>query len=238
MTTLVTETPLETCEAEHAPLAESVSTIPECQASTLSPLPATDLSAARSPSPIFTGVVVSTWSSVEQSSEKESAVHAMMHDDTWGAHEQPAGERMLIERSPEGIRGINSNGYQCELPRFLVDSVAELPNVVLDGFLDGEVFAICDILALEGTDVRPLSYSRRVWLLNELNSTLPNNLPEGLFLVQLSRTTSQKLAFMGHAKKSRLDGIVLRNMQAPYPRTSDNDIHTGVYLSLSESAEK
>lgn len=235
MTTPVTENPLDNCAAEYTQLPEAEFSLPS--ASTASLLPAANLATTAAPDPIFTGVLVSRWDSVAEPSGEKPSVHEMLRDDAWGAHEHPAGERMLIEQSPEGIRGINADGYQCELPSFLVASVAELPNVVLDGFLDGEVFAICDILALEGTDVRPLPYSRRVWLLNELNSTLPNNFPEGLFLVQLSRTTSQKLSFLGHAKKSRLPGIVLRNMNASYPRKPSDDVLTGHYLPLTESVE-
>ena len=86
------------------------------------------------------------------------------------------GKRLILRKSETGIQGINRRGLECGVPETILNGAGKIAGTwTLDGEAVGDVLFVFDILELEGLDLRPQPYSKRlVVLLNLLMGAQQN----------------------------------------------------------------
>jgi len=79
------------------------------------------------------------------------------------------GRRLLLQRSEEGIRGINRRGLVCGIPDTIREAAKKIEgHWLIDGEAVGETLHAFDILELEGVDLRGATYFKRLAVLMNL----------------------------------------------------------------------
>jgi len=79
------------------------------------------------------------------------------------------GRRLLLQRSEEGIRGINRRGLVCGIPATIREAAKKIEgHWLIDGEAVGETLHAFDILELEGVDLRGATYFKRLAVLMNL----------------------------------------------------------------------
>jgi bifunctional non-homologous end joining protein LigD len=79
------------------------------------------------------------------------------------------GRRLLLQRSEEGIRGINRRRLVCGIPATIREAAKKIEgHWLIDGEAVGETLHAFDILELEGVDLRGATYFKRLAVLMNL----------------------------------------------------------------------
>ncbi|NBZ96992.1 MAG: WGR domain-containing protein [Proteobacteria bacterium] len=123
------------------------------------------------------------------------------------------GKRLLLRKENGKVTGINRRGIECGLPENIVlDAQALHGDWLLDGELVGKVYHAFDLLELDGSYRRHPLRERLVVLLNLIaGAQVP-----WIRLVASYTGEAVKRRFMERSREDNLEGIVFKNMQAPY----------------------
>ena len=79
------------------------------------------------------------------------------------------GRRLLLQRSEEGIRGINRRGLECGIPDIVREAAQKIEGYwLIDGEAVGETLHAFDLLEIEGVDLRQATYFKRLAVLMNL----------------------------------------------------------------------
>jgi bifunctional non-homologous end joining protein LigD len=124
------------------------------------------------------------------------------------------GKRLILRKSEDGIQGINRRGLECGVPETILNEAGKIAGTwTLDGEAVGDVLFVFDILELEGLDLRPQPYSKRlVVLLNLLMGAQQNTIrwTDPWIDPQQKRRKFQEL------QNESAEGVVFKHKDAPY----------------------
>lgn len=125
------------------------------------------------------------------------------------------GERVMIRRRNGVIEGINRKGQIRPLPIEVVTVIGELnctDGTLIDGELIGTTFCAFDLLELDGADLRPLGALDRV---NCLLALIGED-PSPIVKARTATSTADKRAMLAQAERDGEEGVVFKNIVAPY----------------------
>ena len=99
----------------------------------------------------------------------EEHLDALLDSPDYYLQQKHDGRRLLVQKSEEGIRGINRRGLECGLPETIRVAAKKIEGYwLIDGEAVGETLHAFDILELEGVDLRGASYFKRLAVLMNL----------------------------------------------------------------------
>lgn len=144
---------------------------------------------------------------------EEDEVTRLIDDPGYVSQEKYDGQRILIQKEGAAINGINRKGLMCGIASVLINEVKSIPgDCVIDGESIGEVFWAFDVLMLHNNDVRSQPYRDRLFMLAQIVS--------GEFgfikLADTAHTSAEKLALLDRMKREQREGVVFKQLDAPY----------------------
>jgi len=144
----------------------------------------------------------------------EAEVLNLINDDNYCMQEKHDGRRLIIRKQGQDIIGINKKGNTVGLPLPVFEVVKGFDaDVTLDGESIGDNLFAFDLLELDGVDIRSWPYRERLAaLMNLLFSVQQSTIK----LVETAFTTEQKLALLNQLKAGKREGIVFKQIFAPY----------------------
>ena len=143
----------------------------------------------------------------------EEDVDVLIKDDRYLMQPKMDGKRLMLRKEGESITGLNRRGILCGIPQSLVDSAKALPgDWLIDGELIGEEYHTFDLLEHEGSyRAQPLR-KRLVALFNLVAS----GQAPSISLVASYTQEAVKRRFLERSREDNLEGVVFKDMQAPY----------------------
>jgi len=124
------------------------------------------------------------------------------------------GRRLLVQKSEEGIRGINRRGLECGLPETIQEAAQKIEGYwLIDGEAVGETLHAFDILELEGVNLRRATYFKRLAvLMNLLMGAQQNTIrwTDPWIDPQQKRRKFQEL------QSESAEGVVFKHKDSPY----------------------
>jgi bifunctional non-homologous end joining protein LigD len=162
-------------------------------------------------------------------------IEAYLLDPDWMMQIKFDGERVLIRRHEGRIEGINRKGQLRPLPIEVVSVIEDLrcgDGTLLDGELIGTTYCAFDLLALDGSDLRPLGALDRAHCLHALIGTEPSP----IVLARCAQTSAEKRAMLSQAELDGEEGVVLKRMSASYTEARPNSGGPALKLKFTESA--
>ncbi len=144
----------------------------------------------------------------------ESQVLNLIPDETWCMQEKHDGRRLIIRKQGQDIIGINKKGniVGLALPLFEVVKAFDA-DVTIDGESIGDNLFAFDLLELDAVDIRSWPYRERLAALMNLLFSVQQRV---IKLVETAFTPEQKLALLNQLKTGKREGIVFKQMFAPY----------------------
>lgn len=142
-----------------------------------------------------------------------------MRDPNFVVQQKFDGERRMLKQESISGQAIGGNRRGLEVP-IPLEIAASMPGVVctLDGEIIGTHFHAFDLLELDGKDLRGVAYGLRK---DRLNCIAPHF---GLHIgvVKDALTMPQKLALWRGTRRLKQEGIVLKDLNAPYTKGRPN----------------
>ena len=144
----------------------------------------------------------------------------LIENDDWCAQEKFDGKRLLVRKQNAAIEGINKQGVVVGLPEPLFQVVQRYGvEVVLDGESIGDTFHAFDLLVLDGLDIRDWPYRERLAALMNLLAAIEQRV---IKRVETAFTTNQKSQLLEKLRADKREGIVFKQVNAPYTRGRPN----------------
>lgn len=144
----------------------------------------------------------------------EAQVLDLMNDDQWCMQGKHDGRRLIIRKQGQDITGINKKGNTIGLPLPVFEVVRGFDaDVTIDGESIGDMLIAFDLLELDGIDIRSWPYRERLAALMNLLFSVQQT---AIKLVETAFTTDQKLALLNQLKAGKREGIVFKQVFAPY----------------------
>jgi bifunctional non-homologous end joining protein LigD len=144
----------------------------------------------------------------------EASLEALFDSSDYYLQQKHDGRRLLVQKSEEGIRGINRRGLECGLPETIQEAAKKIEGYwVIDGEAVGETLHAFDILELEGVDLRRATYFKRLAvLMNLLMGAQQNTIrwTDPWIDPQQKRRKFQEL------QSESAEGVVFKHKDAPY----------------------
>jgi ATP-dependent DNA ligase len=145
---------------------------------------------------------------------EESALSHLIENDGWCAQEKFDGKRLLVRKQGAAIEGINKQGVITGLSKPLFQVIRQYgADVVLDGESIGDTFHVFDVLVLDGVDVRGWPYQERLTALTNLLTPIEQLVVKQ---VETAFTTGEKLRLLEKLRAEKREGIVFKQLTAPY----------------------
>ena len=145
--------------------------------------------------------------------EDAQAIEEKLTDDSFCAEHKHDGERRMVRSAGDGSVPIGSNrkGQQVPLPGEIAEAVAGV-CCTLDGEIIGSQFYAFDLLELNGTDLRGERHELRKAKLHNLASKLGRSIQ----VVATAYTTEEKRALLELSRLMGQEGVVFKDIGAPY----------------------
>jgi bifunctional non-homologous end joining protein LigD len=146
---------------------------------------------------------------------EEADVERLLHDDDYCAQEKFDGRHLLIRKQDEHIEGINKKGLVIGLPETVADDIRILSgSFIPDGESIGDDFHAFDLLELNGENLRPMPFRKRLERLVSLLLSCANH--PHVKLVETAFTTQRKTELWERLRRENREGIVFKRLDAPY----------------------
>lgn len=160
----------------------------------------------------------------------EEMVELLINDPLYCAQPKHDGERRMIKESQTGV---NRKGLTVALPQHLAVNFLENINGIadLDGEMVGDRYTVFDIMTLNGNDMRQLPLSERLDILNK--HIKPN---DSFGIVATAFTAQEKRELFQQLKAANQEGIVFKELQAPYTHGRPNSGGPQLKYKFCESA--
>jgi len=124
------------------------------------------------------------------------------------------GRRLLIDKRGDRVQGINRLGLTVALPKTLEVEIGQCPlDVILDGEAVGDDYHAFDLLLIGDDKIAASRYAdRHLRLMNLLASFQHRHIQ----MAKTAITTEQKHELFDALKKSNAEGVVFKQVDAPY----------------------
>ncbi|EMJ96360.1 WGR domain-containing protein [Leptospira alstonii] len=159
-----------------------------------------------------------------------------LENDQYGAQEKLDGNRMMIRKIGDSVEGINRKGLIIAISEIIHDQALDFQeDFILDGETIGDVFYPFDIFSKDGKEIQHLPYIERYALLQTiLRSRTREN---GIFrLVELVTSTKNKTALLEELREKQKEGIVFKDLNAPYKAGRPASKGTQIKFKFYETA--
>lgn len=164
---------------------------------------------------------------------EESEVQALLCGRTHCLQEKFDGRRMLVRKQGDEVIGINRRGLVIAIPDLIRDEVRRIRHdFLIDGEAVGERFHAFDLLEFDGIDQRSVRYIDRFV---RLQTILPQRSPV-LRPVETYLAPSDKLRVFDELKENHSEGVVLKDIDAPFSPGRPNSGGTMLKFKFVESA--
>lgn len=165
---------------------------------------------------------------------QEEEVALLIEDPKWGAQEKKDGKRILARFDGKNLTGINRNSFPVTLPPVMADSFTKIDRrMIIDGEAIGDTLHAFGLLELNGKDLRGLSYLDSYSMLCKV---LQGYTGDGIEIVPLARTASEKKELYERLKTEGKEGIVFKKLDAPYSPNRPNSGGDHLKFKFFESA--
>lgn len=145
---------------------------------------------------------------------EEEQVIDLIQDDNWCAQEKHDGRHLLVRKQGQDIIGINKKGNTIGLPLPVFEVVRGFDaDVTIDSESIGDNLFAFDLIELDGVDIRSWPYRERLAALMNLLFSVQQRV---IKLVETAFTTEQKLALLNKLRQGKREGIVFKQIFAPY----------------------
>ncbi len=143
----------------------------------------------------------------------EEELEELLMDDRFLVQEKKDGKRIILRKEGCSVIGINRRGISCGIPESLITSAKALTgDWLIDGELVGETFHAFDLLEHEGSYRAKALRVRLVALFNLIAS----GQAPAIQLVASYTGEAVKRRFLERSREDNLEGVVFKDMQAPY----------------------
>jgi bifunctional non-homologous end joining protein LigD len=164
----------------------------------------------------------------------EDHARVLIANPAWCAQEKFDGRRLLIQKTGNCISGINRLGLAVAVPEPIAAAAEAIPaDFIMDGEAVGEHLYVFDLLAFNGTDMRPQPYGDRYCQLSELID--PNAL-RAIRLVATAFLPEQKREFAQRLRAEGREGVVFKRLDARYTAGRPTAGGAQLKLKFTESA--
>jgi bifunctional non-homologous end joining protein LigD len=165
----------------------------------------------------------------------ESEVETLIEDHDWCAQEKFDGKRILVRKEGAAIHGINRKGLVVGLPSPVVVAAHGFRgDFIIDGESIGEQLHAFDLLALDGEDLRAVSYHSRATALLTL---LASGQQGHILPVETAWNDRAKKDLLSALREQNKEGIVFKRVDAPYvagrPNSGGTQLKHKFYATLS-----
>lgn len=134
--------------------------------------------------------------------------------DAYCAQPKHDGRRMLLRKQGQTITGINRRGLVCGVPQPIHEAACAIESdFLLDGEAVGDVLHAFDVLEIDGKDLRQIPYRER---LVELLNLIAKGHQRQLRFVETRFGSIAKRGLMRRLEQERAEGIVFKELEAPY----------------------
>ncbi|HUR46452.1 MAG TPA: WGR domain-containing protein [Candidatus Saccharimonadales bacterium] len=144
----------------------------------------------------------------------EAEASRLVSSAEWCMQEKKDGKRLLVKKESGKVHGINRRGLSCGLP---VPVVQELLDFEHDFILDGEIvddtYFVFDLLLCEDRTWMLRPYQER---LNALEALFGHDDREHVLLLESIYDQLDKVDRLREFQKCRAEGVVFRQLNAPY----------------------
>lgn len=149
----------------------------------------------------------------------------------WAGQEKYDGKRMLLKVENGKVTATNRRGLECGLPENTAQNMLQNKSgTIIDGESIGDVFYAFDCLEVEGRDIRNLTYLQRY---TSLTLTV---FGDNLKLAPLSLGRASKRDLYNSLKEKNKEGIVFKDVDAPYTAGRPNSGGTQFKYKFQEEA--
>ncbi len=138
----------------------------------------------------------------------------LLQNPDFAAQEKANGERCSIEVRNGVARGINKLGLYRDLPENVASSISAFGNAFFDGEIIGTVFYAFDLLEINGTDLRRLSFRQRYELLDGALCMAPADHPVRRLHAGISEDGKREK--FTRIEQDNGEGLVFKRLSAPY----------------------
>ena len=144
----------------------------------------------------------------------DDQIETLINDLSFWMQEKYDGRRLIIDKRGDNIQGINRLGLSVALPKTLEADIAHCPlDVILDGECIGDQYHAFDALLIEDDEIGGCRYvERHLRLMNLLASFQHRHIQ----LTQTAFTKGQKRELFDALKKANAEGVVFKQVDAPY----------------------
>ena len=163
----------------------------------------------------------------------DAELEALFHNPNIGAQEKYDGERRVLSNSEGAVKGYNRDGFEIPISQILADDALKVSesDFVIDGEIIGDTFYAFDCLSLNGNDLKGLGFHDRSILLRGLSANLPN-----IKFAPLAVTEQEKRDLFAKLKAENKEGIVFKELNAPYTGGRPNSLGTQLKYKFWASA--
>jgi bifunctional non-homologous end joining protein LigD len=142
----------------------------------------------------------------------DNEVAAYLTDDRWCAQEKFDGKRMLLRKSGTEVIAANCDGLSIGFPQVYAAGLANVPgDFVIDGESVGETFYAFDLMENESGCMRHMPYRVRLAALQAQFGRIG-----GCIVVAETARSADKRRFMDRLRAARKEGIVFKDLGAPW----------------------
>ena len=143
----------------------------------------------------------------------EEDVDVLLEDDRFLMQPKMDGKRLLLQKENGVVRGINRRGIACGLPQNIITDALALPgDWLIDGELIGDQYHTFDLLEHDGS-YRAQPLRRRLVALFNL---VASRQAQSISLVASYTQEAVKRRFLERSREDNLEGVVFKDMTAPY----------------------
>ena len=155
----------------------------------------------------------------------EQAAELIESREFW-MQEKKDGQRVLLKKDGNAVRGINRKGLAIALPAPLVACAKQIAgSFLLDGESVGDTYHAFDLLSLNDNDLRARPHNER---LKQLTNLLANVKGKAIVPIETATTPHTKRTLFERLKKQKAEGVVFKHCAAP--STPGRPSSTGTWL--------
>ena len=163
----------------------------------------------------------------------EEEAERLIRDPGYCAQQKFDGRRLLVRKRGDEITGINRRGLVIPIPDPVRHAVADIQgDVLLDGEAVGETYHVFDLLEYKGEDIRSRSCRYR-WTLALAMIPLPC---PALSVVETAFASGEKSAMLADLRETNAEGIVFKELDAPYSAGRPNSGGAQLKFKFVETA--
>jgi bifunctional non-homologous end joining protein LigD len=160
-------------------------------------------------------------------------VNRLLTGRTHCLQEKHDGRRLMVRKQGDEITGINRRGLIVAMPDAIREAVEKIPfDVLIDGEAVGDTLHAFDLLEVKGTCMRQRRYIDRF---SGLIMVIPPGF-DALRWVSTSVDPNDKIEIYEELRATNREGVVFKDMDAPYSPGRPNSGGTQLKFKFVESA--